>query len=121
MRVLAVVPVRSLREGKSRLSGVLSPRRRAQLMEEMLGRVLAALRAASRIDEVWVVTPEESLELPSGVGRLHDHGLGLNSAVELAVQHLSERCGALVVVAADTPQVTPAEIDRLVNGRRISR
>ena len=114
MRVLAVVPVRSLREGKSRLSGVLSPRRRAQLVEEMLGRVLAALRAASRIDEVWVVTPEESLELPSGVGRLHDHGLGLNSAVELAVQHLSERCGALVVVAADTPQVTPAEIDRLV-------
>ena len=114
MRVLAVVPVRSLREGKSRLSGVLSPRRRAQLMEEMLGRVLAALRAASRIDEVWVVTPEESLELASGVGLLHDHGLGLNSAVELAVQHLSERCGALVVVAADTPQVTPAEIDRLV-------
>jgi FO synthase len=114
MRVSAVVPVRSLGEGKSRLAGVMSPRRRAQLVEEMLGRVLVALRAASRIDDVWVVTPEESLVLPSGVGQLHDHGLGLNAAVELAVQHLSGRGGAMVVVAADAPQVTPTEIDRLV-------
>ena len=118
MKVSAVVPVRCLGEGKSRLSGVLSPRRRAQLVEEMLARVLSALQAARSVDEVWVVTPEESLALPTGVGRLLDHGLGLNSAVESAVQRLGGRCDALLVVAADAPQVTPDEIDRLVERLR---
>ena len=114
MRVAAVVPVRTLGEGKSRLSEVLSPWRRAQLVEEMLGRVLAALQGASRVDEVWVVTPGDSLPLPAGVRRMYDHGLGLNPAVELAVQHLRGRSDAMLVVAADAPQVTSEEIDRLV-------
>jgi FO synthase len=118
MRVAAVVPVRTLGEGKSRLAGILSPRRRAQLVEEMLSRVLTALRTAASIDEVWVVTPEDGLPLPGGVRVLHDHGLGLNPAVQLAAQQLAGRCEAMLVVAADAPQVTPAEIDRLIERLR---
>jgi 2-phospho-L-lactate guanylyltransferase len=79
MKVVAVVPVRAPGEGKSRLAGILSPRRRADLVRGMLARVLAALTAARRMDEVWVVTPDETLELPPGVRTIHDHGTGLNT------------------------------------------
>ena len=46
MRTVAIVPVRAPGEGKSRLAGVLSPLRRASLVQGMLERVLLALRQA---------------------------------------------------------------------------
>ena len=114
MSVVAVVPVRRPAMGKSRLAGVLSPGRRSALVHSMLSRVLQALRAARRIDRIVVVTPDEELTLPADVEVLHDHGVGLNAAVSLACQQLASRHTALLVVAADAPQVTAHEIDRLV-------
>ena len=112
---VAVVPVRILGEGKSRLAGVLSPPRRAALVHSMLRRVLAALGAARRIDRIVVVTPDEQLPLPAGIEVLHDHGTGLNAAVRLAQTQLAAQgASAMLVVAADAPQVTAEEIDRLV-------
>ena len=115
MSVVAVVPVRTPGEGKSRLAGVLSPTRRSALVQSMLARVLAALRAARRIERIVVVTPDDHLVLPPGVEVIHDHGTGLNTAVSLAQRVLAERHTAMLVVAADAPQVTADEIDRLVD------
>ncbi|NBO75323.1 MAG: 2-phospho-L-lactate guanylyltransferase, partial [Gammaproteobacteria bacterium] len=56
MSVVAIVPVRTPGEGKSRLAGVLSVSRRSALVQSMLARVLAALRSARRIDRIVVVT-----------------------------------------------------------------
>ncbi|MBU6379180.1 MAG: 5-amino-6-(D-ribitylamino)uracil--L-tyrosine 4-hydroxyphenyl transferase CofH [Gammaproteobacteria bacterium] len=114
MSVVAVVPVRTPGEGKSRLAGVLSASRRSALVQSMLARVLGALQAAKRIDRIVVVTPDDHLPLPSGVELLHDHGTGLNEAVSLAQRALADRDRAMLVVAADAPQVTAEEIDRLV-------
>ena len=114
MRVVAVVPVRSPRDGKSRLAGVLSVTRRSALVQSMLARVLDALRGAERIDHIVVVTPEDRVDIPKGVEVLHDHGTGLNAAVQLAQQSLAPRFDAMLVVAADAPQVTAEEIDRLI-------
>ena len=116
---VAVVPVRILGEGKSRLAGVLSPPRRAALVHSMLRRVLAALGAARRIDRIVVVTPDEQLPLPEGIEVLHDHGTGLNAAVRLAQTQLAAQgASAMLVVAADAPQVTAEEIDRLIERSR---
>ena len=117
-RIVAVVPVRSLLEGKSRLADVLSPRRRAALIESMLARVLASLCAAKTVDRIVVVSPDETLPLPVGVERLCDRGVGLNEAIVFARQRLADTAGAMLVVAADAPQVTAAEIDRLVERAR---
>ena len=114
MSVVAVVPVRSPREGKSRLAGVLSATRRSALVQAMLIRVLTALRHARAIDHIVVVTPEDDLVLPGGTEVLHDHGTGLNAAVQLASQQLAGRFDAMLVVAADAPQVTADELDRLI-------
>lgn len=116
MSVVAVVPVRMLGEGKSRLAEILSPARRAALVQSMLRRVLAALLGARRIDRIVVVTPDRQLAVPGAIEVLHDAGIGLNAAVERAMRHLATdfRVEGILVLAADAPQVTSAEIDRLV-------
>jgi 2-phospho-L-lactate guanylyltransferase len=116
--VVAVVPVRSPAVAKSRLAGVLSPRRRGQLVESMLRRVLTALSGAHRIDHVIVLTPDATLELPSSVERLVDGATGLNDAVQLAAARCAARFDAMLVIPADVPQVTAAEIDALVERAR---
>jgi len=115
MPVVAVVPVRSFKEGKSRLVSVLSAAERVVLVEDMLRRVLSALRSARRVDHIVVVTPELHTELPAGVEVLRDEGLGLNEAIQFATQILGSRFDAALVVAADAPYVTAAEIDTLLD------
>ncbi|MBM4199315.1 MAG: 2-phospho-L-lactate guanylyltransferase, partial [Gammaproteobacteria bacterium] len=106
MSVVAIVPVRTPGEGKSRLSGVLSVPRRRALVQSMLARVLAALQGAERIDRIVVVTPDDHLALPKSIEVLHDHATGLNAAVSLAQRAFADRHAAMLVVAADAPQVT---------------
>lgn len=115
--VCAIVPVRSGGLGKSRLAGVLSPSRRAALIESMLEQVLAALRAAPGIDTIVVVSPDLR-EAPAGATLLRDRGTDLNAAVACALESLGTRFDAALVVAADAPRVTAAEIARLVDACR---
>jgi len=112
--VVAVVPVRLRGGGKSRLAAVLSAPRRAALVHSMLARVLRALQDAQRIARIVVVTPDDPLPLPEGVEVLIDHGIGLNAAVELAARQLAAQHSAMLVVAADAPQVTAKDIDALI-------
>jgi FO synthase len=118
MRTVAIVPVRAPGEGKSRLAGVLSPLRRASLVQGMLERVLLALRQARSVTRIVVVTPDLGLALPAGVDVVHDSGVGLNAAVALALESVAGTADAALVVAADAPQVTAEEIDRIIAATR---
>lgn len=120
-RVTAIVPVRALHDGKTRLAGVLSLPRRAALVRSMLERVLAALQGAQRIERIVVVTPDEHLPLPNGVARIIDSASGLNAALELALKQLdlpatrgAPRKAAVLIVPADAPQVSSYDIDLLI-------
>ena len=115
--VCAIVPVRAGGVGKSRLAGVLSPQRRERLIETMLGEVLAALRGARGIDAIVVVSPDLE-QAPAGTTLLRDGGEGLNAAVSLALAALGSRFTAALVVAADVPRVTAAEIETLLQACR---
>jgi 2-phospho-L-lactate guanylyltransferase len=115
---IAIVPVRAPGEGKSRLAGVLSPLRRASLVQGMLGRVLGELRATRGITSVIVVTPDASWVLPSGIETLHDAGSGLNDAVALALGRIAGRAEGALVVAADAPRATAAEFERILDAAR---
>ncbi len=120
-RVTAIVPVRALHDGKTRLAGVLSLPRRAALVRSMLERVLAALQGAQRIERIVVVTPDEHLPLPHGVARIVDPAIGLNAALELALDQLNppaargqQGAAAVLIVPADAPQVSSYDIDVLI-------
>ncbi len=104
-----LVPVKRLDEAKSRLAACLTPAERAELVQEMLRAVLAAVRAAG----VGPVTVVSSVPLAlNGVPRFDDRGLPWNDALAEAMGEIEEPCAA--VVSADLPLVTPADVAALV-------
>jgi len=104
-----LVPVKRLDGAKSRLAAVLSARERAELMRELLGRVLAAAGEAG-VGPVTVVS-SEPLAL-DGVTRFDDRGLAWNEAIAAAMRGVTAPVAA--VVSADLPDLVAEDVRALV-------
>ncbi len=61
MTTWAIVPVKPLHRGKSRLSTVLSVTERAELTQHMFRHVVTTLQAVDGIDEILVVSRDEDI------------------------------------------------------------
>jgi 2-phospho-L-lactate/phosphoenolpyruvate guanylyltransferase len=109
--VLAIVPVKSLSDAKTRLATALAPAERERLVVRMLDAVLAACSGAESIRGVLVVTPDPGLG--RGFPVLRDSGRGHGPALATALADPRARDGA-VVVMADCPFVTASSLDALV-------
>ena len=119
MTCWALVPLKRRAACKQRLAGALSPAERLQLVRLMLARVIDAVRQSSCIDALALVS-EERDTVPAEIPVLHDAGAGLNGALDAArLQLLQRGAEELVVLPADLPFVTAADVDALVEaGRR---
>jgi 2-phospho-L-lactate guanylyltransferase len=115
----ALVAIKARTLCKTRLAPVLAPSARLQLVRAMLEAVLAAAQGAQTLRQIVVVSPERDC-VPAGIPVLADTGGGLNGALLAAQMALQEfGCREVVVLPADLPQLTAAEIDGLVRaGRR---
>ena len=115
----ALVPVKTRGLCKSRLAGRLAADSRLILVRSMLERALAALRESRLVDGIAIVSPERDT-VPADILVLSDPGGGLNPALEAGRAALLQRgASELVVLPADLPFVTAADIDKLVeSGRR---
>ncbi len=82
----------------------------------MLEHVVGAAQSASQVSRVMLVGPSR-LGLPESIPLLSDPGKGLNAALTGAVAQLLDReellPDRLLVLFADLPEVTSAEIDLL--------
>jgi 2-phospho-L-lactate guanylyltransferase len=112
----ALVPVKDLSQAKARLSALLSPAERYALAAAMLDDVLTALRQASRVERVALVTTDaHALALAAQWGfEVVDEGTGRGEtgAVELAVKACLERgATSLAVIPGDIPLVGAADVD----------
>lgn len=117
-----VVPLRSLSDGKTRLSPVLDPAERSALTREMLERVVrAALGTVSRA-EVVVISPDP--DALAEVGRI-DPSIrlllqdaerpGLNPALEQAAAAVrNEGSSTVLILPADLPLISSTDIDHLL-------
>jgi 2-phospho-L-lactate guanylyltransferase len=114
----AVVPVKEIARSKQRLSGALFQDERERLVRAMLRDVLGALRGSSGLADVLVITRDAevgALAKECGAQVLAERGGDdLNAALRQAAAHLVE-VGApgLLVVPADVPAVTAAELSAL--------
>lgn len=119
MSCWALIPIKTLSQGKGRLAGALLPAERQRLIRKMLDRVLAALTASRLVEGIAIVTPE-CRALARNVTLLPDHGAGLNGSIADAAHTLAARGATeLLVLHGDLPLVSRAEIDELVTrGRR---
>jgi 2-phospho-L-lactate guanylyltransferase len=114
-RLVAIVPVGALDGAKSRLGAVLDAEERLELTVRLARRTIAAAVAASRIDEVLVITPDDAIralaaELGGRPIRQRDSGLnhGLVAAREEAV---AAGASAILILPIDLPDVTPEAVD----------
>jgi 2-phospho-L-lactate guanylyltransferase len=116
--IYSIIPVKPLARAKQRLESMLTASERQALVAAMLDDVLATLRAAPVIDRIGVISRDPTvLALAAGRGAepLHDEADDLNGALAQAARHaVASGATAMLVLPADVPLVTPAEIAALV-------
>jgi 2-phospho-L-lactate guanylyltransferase len=120
--LVAIVPIRSLRHGKSRLDGALLPPVRMALIRRMLLGVVSALTEPLAVERVGVVSPDsEVLALAATLGPSVEPVLqpettpGLNPALEAGRAWAAGRqAGGLLVLFGDLPLLTAADVHHIV-------
>jgi 2-phospho-L-lactate/phosphoenolpyruvate guanylyltransferase len=119
--ICAIIPVKALARAKGRLSTLLTAPERRRLVLAMLGDVLSALEAAHGIDRIGVISADPTvlvLAAEHGAEALPDHATDLNAALaQAAGYYAAAGAAATLILPADVPLVTPAEIDQLVVAR----
>ena len=115
-----LIAVKERARSKTRLAEALSPQARIELVRSMLAAVLSAARNARTVNQVIVISPERDC-IPADIPVLADTGESLNSALMQAHAVVCELgCREVVVLPADLPRISGAEIDTLVRAGRAS-
>ncbi len=117
--IVALLPVKELSQAKQRLAGLLSQAERRALCFVMLCDVLDALRAARRLDDILVFSPDEdvlAMAREMGVAAVCEMKAGGQSQAVASALPLCTARGAttVITVPVDTPLLTGEEIDSLV-------
>jgi 2-phospho-L-lactate/phosphoenolpyruvate guanylyltransferase len=118
MATLAVLPIKSFDHAKQRLEPGLEPGPRRALAEAMFSDVLIALRRATAVDSVLVVTSDHGAQqIAAGHGTivLDDLDDGHNGAAARGIQQaLESNMERVLLVPGDCPMLNPRELDALI-------
>jgi len=119
MAVWAIIPVKPLRRGKSRLAKVISADERADLNHYLLEHTIKVLRTIDEIENILVISRDkEALALARDLGArtVQEYGSpGLNTALTRAVEIVRnyETCGVLVL-PADLPKLAAEDLKTIL-------
>ncbi len=119
MALWAIIPVKPLRRGKSRLSKVISAEERADLNHYLLEHTIKILSTIDEIENILVISRDtEALALARDLGArtVQEYGSpGLNTALSRAVEIAKtyETCG-IVIIPADLPRLAAEDIKKIL-------
>ena len=115
MTLWAIVPVKPLRRGKSRLSPVLTEEERADLNRRLLMHTVDTLKSIAEIEHVLVISRDPAalaLSREHGARTVQENGAPhLNVALAratLVAQNYATR--GVLIVPADLPLITPEDV-----------
>jgi 2-phospho-L-lactate guanylyltransferase len=115
MTLWAIVPVKPLRRGKSRLSDVLTEDERADLNRRLLAHTLDTLKSIREIEHVLVISRDPAalaLSREHGARTVQEDGAPhLNLALARATvvaQNYATR--GVLIIPADLPLITPEDV-----------
>ena len=115
MTLWAIVPVKPLRRGKSRLSPVLTEEERADLNRRLLVHTVDTLKSISEIEHVLVISRDPAalaLSREHGARTVQENGAPhLNVALAratLVAKNYATR--GVLIVPADLPLITPEDV-----------
>ncbi|MEX1247599.1 MAG: 2-phospho-L-lactate guanylyltransferase [Anaerolineales bacterium] len=123
MALWAIVPVKPLRRGKSRLSPVMSEDDRAELNQRLLLRTVDILKQIPELGDVLVVSRD-----PEALALARDHGartlqedgaphlnVALQRATVVAKSYMAE---SVLILPADLPQISKEDIVAMLEAGR---
>ena len=122
MALWAIIPVKPLRRGKSRLAKVISADKRADLNQYLLEHTITVLNTIDEIEQTLVISRDkEALALARELGArtVQEYGSpGLNTALSRAVEvaRSYETCGILII-PADLPRLAAEDIKAILAHR----
>ncbi len=119
MTLWAIVPVKPLRRGKSRLSSVLSQEERATLNTRLLAHTLDTLGEIPEIEHILVVSRDQAalaLAREHGARTVQENGapqlnLALARATIVAKNYATR---GVLIVPADLPLITPEDVQMML-------
>lgn len=119
MTLWAIVPVKPLRRGKSRLSGLLSEDQRTKLNEELLTHTLTILKLVPELEQTLVISRDPAalaLARDLGARTVREEGAPqLNSALKRATLFVkSYVTRGVIILPMDLPLMTPDDISTLI-------
>lgn len=123
MTLWAIVPVKPLRRGKSRLAGMLTEDQRTRLNRFLLEHILHVLSNVAEIDHTLVVSRDPAaLAITREIGcrTVLENGApqfntALNRATAVAIAHGAH---AVLIIPADLPLVTASDVSELISKSR---
>jgi 2-phospho-L-lactate guanylyltransferase len=115
----AIVPIKPLRVGKSRLSGVLTDEERAHLNLTLLQHTLSVLVSVDEIEEIFVVSRDSAalaVARDLNCKTVQEDGKpGLNLALKRATQVVRAYSKkGVVILPADLPLLTKADMEKFL-------
>lgn len=118
--ISTLVPAKALDQAKGRLAALLTEDERRQLALAMLEDVVRALQATPSIDSIIVISPDA--EVLSKTAELGATGLeepasvrGINQAITYGMESaVADGADTLLIVLADVPAVTPADVESVL-------
>jgi 2-phospho-L-lactate guanylyltransferase len=112
-----VIPVKSLRDGKTRLSSVLDPVKRRAFMDRLLVRTLNQAATFPGLDRTLIVSACDETRaraIALGAHSLDESGCGLNAALKLAHASIRQQDATqLIVVPCDLPFLRAEDLQHL--------
>lgn len=115
MALWAIVPIKPLRYGKSRLADVLTQDERADLNQRLLAHTIDTLKSIPEIDQVLVISRDPAalaMARERGARTVQENGAGeLNQALTLATfVAKSYIIRSVLIVPADLPLLTVEDV-----------
>lgn len=115
MSLWAIVPVKPLRRGKSRLAPILSEEERFQLNHQLFIRTIKVLKAVDAISDILVVSRDSDVLTEArdfNVRTVTENGTPeLNNAIRRAsLFSMAFSTEGVLIVPADLPLLTPEDV-----------
>jgi 2-phospho-L-lactate guanylyltransferase len=119
MALWAIIPVKPLRRGKSRLANVISADERAELNQYLLEHTIQVLKSIDEIEQILVISRDkEALALARDLGARTVQEYGnpdLNTALSRAAEVAkSYETRGILIIPADLPQLKADDIREML-------
>jgi 2-phospho-L-lactate guanylyltransferase len=122
MSLWAIVPIKPLRRGKSRLSEILSDEQRYQLSHQLFLSTIQVLRQVDAISEIIVVSRDSDVLTEArdlGVRTVTENG---SPELNNALRRASVFCKAfategVLIIPADLPLLQPEDVSAFIGAR----